>query len=323
MELVQIIEALIFAAPEPISSTEIAKAVRRAATEIEAPFARELEDISAKKVENAIAELSEWLGQSGRSIELQEGANGWRFVTRSDFADWIRALLPEMRPERLSPAALETLALIAYRQPITKADIEAVRGVSVDGTIQKLTERGLVYVAGRADLPGRPMLYETTEDFMEHFGVKALEDLPNAEELRNVDLPSAEEAEEDGEPSSEAEEPPEEETAAEDEAAAESSQEEQVAEGEPESDSETVDSEEVPIEEEDTQPEAETAAEDETPAESGHEEQVSEDEPESASETVDSEDVLVEEEGVESQEDSFTKEDDTPSPAEEPEELEA
>ncbi len=196
MELVHIVEALIFAAPEPISSDEIAKAVRRAAAEHDAPFARKLENITQKKIENVIAELGERLGQSGSPIELQEGSNGWRFVTRSDYADWIRALLPEMRPEKLSPAALETLALVAYRQPITKADIEAVRGVSVDGTIQKLTDRGLIHVGGRADLPGRPMLYETTEDFMEHFGVKDLEDLPNADELRKVDLPTAESEEE-------------------------------------------------------------------------------------------------------------------------------
>lgn len=196
MELIHIVEVLIFAAPEPISSAEIAKAVRRAATDHDASFARELESISQKKIENAIAELGQRLGQSGSPIELREGANGWRFVTRDDYADWIRALLPEMRPEKLSPAALETLALVAYRQPITKADIEAVRGVSVDGTIQKLMDRGLIYVGGRADLPGRPMLYETTEDFMEHFGVKDLEDLPNAEELRKIDLPTAESEEE-------------------------------------------------------------------------------------------------------------------------------
>jgi segregation and condensation protein B len=97
-----------------------------------------------------------------------------------------------MRPEKLSAAALETLALIAYRQPITKADIEAVRGVSVDGTMQKLLERRLIRTGGRADLPGRPMLYETTDQFLEHFGVKDLNDLPNASELRLVPLPSAE-----------------------------------------------------------------------------------------------------------------------------------
>jgi len=192
MELVQIIEALIFAAPEPVSSSEIAKAIRRAAAESDSPQSADWENITAEKVETAIAQLGERLAEGGRAVELQEGAGGWRFVTRADYAEWIRALLPEMRPEKLSTAALETLALVAYRQPITKADIESVRGVSVDGTIQKLVDRGLVRVGGRADLPGRPMLYETTEEFMEHFGVKTIDELPNAEELRHVDLPTAE-----------------------------------------------------------------------------------------------------------------------------------
>jgi len=192
MQLIQIVEALIYAAPEPVTAAEIAKAVRRAAADSLAPQAREWEGIDTAGIESVIAELGEALASSGRAIELQEGASGWRFVTRADFADWIRALLPEMRPEKLSAAALETLALIAYRQPITKADIEAVRGVSVDGTMQKLLERRLVRTGGRADLPGRPMLYETTESFMEHFGLKTLDDLPNASELRIVALPTAE-----------------------------------------------------------------------------------------------------------------------------------
>ncbi len=199
MDLLHIIEALIFAAPEPVTTAEIAKAVKRGAVEHDLPEARDWERITEKKVASAIAELGESLAESGRPVELQEGANGWRFVTRSDYADWIRALLPEMRPEKLSAAALETLALIAYRQPITKADIEAVRGVSVDGQLNKLIDRGLARVGGRADLPGRPMLYETTEEFMEHFGVKDLEDLPNSEELRTVKLPTAEEEEESAE----------------------------------------------------------------------------------------------------------------------------
>lgn len=196
MELNQIIEALIFAAPEPVTSAEIAKAIRRASGESGLAEMQHWENISVKKVETAIDELGEHLGEAGRAVELREGANGWRFVTRADYVQWIRALLPEMRPEKLSPAALESLALIAYRQPITKADIEAVRGVSVDGTLQKLIERNLVRIGGRADLPGRPMLYETTEEFMEHFGVKDLDDLPNASELRIVELPTAETEEE-------------------------------------------------------------------------------------------------------------------------------
>lgn len=192
MDLVQIIEALIFAAPEPVTSSEIAKAVRRAAAESEAPETRSWENMTPGKVAKAIDELGERLAEQGHAIELQEGAAGWRFVTRADYASWVRALLPEMRPEKLSAAALETLALIAYRQPITRADIEAVRGVSVDGQIHKLTDRGLIRVGGRADLPGRPMLYETTEEFMEHFGVRSLEDLPNSDELRKVELPTSE-----------------------------------------------------------------------------------------------------------------------------------
>ena len=192
MQLIQIVEALIYAAPEPVTAAEIAKAIRRAADDHLAPEARAWDSIGTGEVETAIAELGEALAASDRAIELQEGATGWRFVTRADFAEWIRALLPEMRPEKLSAAALETLALIAYRQPITKADIQAVRGVSVDGTMQKLLERRLIRTGGRADLPGRPMLYETTEYFMEHFGVKTLDDLPNASELRLVPLPTAE-----------------------------------------------------------------------------------------------------------------------------------
>lgn len=192
MQLIQIIEALVYAAPEPVTSAEIAKAIRRAAVDHLATWARPWEAIGTTEVERAIAELGESLAASGRPIELQEGASGWRFVTRAEYADWIRALLPEMRPEKLSAAALETLALIAYRQPITKADIEAVRGVSVDGTMQKLLERSLVRIGGRAELPGRPMLYETTEQFLEHFGIKTLDDLPNASELRLVHLPKAE-----------------------------------------------------------------------------------------------------------------------------------
>ncbi len=211
MDLLHIIEALIFAAPEPVTSAEIAKAVKRGAALHDFPEAVDWENITEAKVATAVAELGEVLAASARPVELQEGVSGWRFVTRSEYADWIRALLPEMRPEKLSPAALETLALVAYRQPITKADIEAVRGVSVDGQLQKLIDRGLVHIGGRADLPGRPMLYETTAEFMEHFGVKDLDDLPNSGELRTVKLPTAEAEEETGDTPGEEAAPPEEE----------------------------------------------------------------------------------------------------------------
>ncbi len=191
MQLIQIVEALIYAAPEPVTTSEIAKAVRRAAADSDLPEARAWESLHEAEIAHVIDDLAQSLSEGGHAIELRETSSGWRFMTRVEYGDWIRALLPEMRPEKLSPAALETLALIAYRQPITKADIEAVRGVSVDAMLQKLIDRDLVHISGRADLPGRPMLYETTPTFMEHFDIKSLDELPNATELRRVPLPSA------------------------------------------------------------------------------------------------------------------------------------
>jgi segregation and condensation protein B len=117
-------------------------------------------------------------------------------VTRPEYAPWVRQLYPEAKPTRLSGPALETLAIIAYRQPVTRADIEAVRGVAVDGVMQVLLDRSLVRIAGRADQPGRPLLYSTTDYFLEHFGLKSTGDLPNAAELGRIPLPSAPPAEE-------------------------------------------------------------------------------------------------------------------------------
>jgi segregation and condensation protein B len=103
----------------------------------------------------------------------------------------VRQLFPAPKPARLSAPALETLAIIAYRQPITRADVEAVRGVNIDGVLQTLMERGLVKIAGRAEIPGRPLLYETTQFFLDHFGLRNLDELPNVEELRTRHLPKA------------------------------------------------------------------------------------------------------------------------------------
>jgi len=103
----------------------------------------------------------------------------------------VRSLYPEAKPARLSGPALETLAIIAYRQPVTRADIEAVRGVAVDGVMQVLLDRSLVRITGRADVPGRPLLYATTGYFLEHFGLKSTQELPNASELARINLPKA------------------------------------------------------------------------------------------------------------------------------------
>jgi len=108
-------------------------------------------------------------------------------VTQPDYAPWLKALVGvKARPSRLSQPALETLAIVAYRQPITRADVEQIRGVNVDGTMQTLLERGLVEQVGRAEVIGRPMTYGTTPLFLEYFGLRSLEDLPAADELRKV-----------------------------------------------------------------------------------------------------------------------------------------
>jgi Predicted transcriptional regulator containing the HTH domain len=103
--------------------------------------------------------------QQSRAFQLVEKAEGWQLATDPGFAKWVRQLFPAPKPARLSAPALETLAIIAYRQPITRADVEAVRGVNIDGVLQTLMERGLVKIAGRAEIPGRPLLYETTQFF--------------------------------------------------------------------------------------------------------------------------------------------------------------
>jgi segregation and condensation protein B len=154
----------------------------------------------AKTKEAEIAALLEELKiefiESHRAFQLVEQVNGWKLVTNPEYGRWVRQLYPESKPTRLSGPALETLAIIAYRQPITRADMEAVRGVAVDGVVQSLLERGLIRIAGRADVPGRPLLYETTEFFLEHFGLRALDELPNSDELRRAALPTAPLAEE-------------------------------------------------------------------------------------------------------------------------------
>jgi len=129
--------------------------------------------------------------QQGRAFQLAEKAEGWQLVSDPTYGSWVRELFPAVKPARLTPPSLETLAIVAYRQPITRADIEAVRGVAVDGVLQNLMERGLVKIGGRAEVPGRPLLYETTQFFLEHFGLRDLDELPNAEELRTRYLPTA------------------------------------------------------------------------------------------------------------------------------------
>ena len=190
MTLDKVIEALLFSAQKPLSIREITAAIK-SAEDPAAAGPNEFARVREAEVAAAIEQLKTEYVEQGRAFQLIEKAEGWQLATDPKYAPWVRQLFPVPKPARLSAPALETLAIIAYRQPITRADVEAVRGVNIDGVLQTLMERGLVKIAGRAEIPGRPLLYETTQFFLDHFGLRDLGELPNVEELRKRDLPVA------------------------------------------------------------------------------------------------------------------------------------
>jgi segregation and condensation protein B len=190
MNLSRVIEALLFSAHKPLSTKEIAEALRSAGAEDDFA-ANEFANAKPAEVAAAIEQLKIEYIQNEHGFQLAEKANGWQLTSDPKYARWVRGLFPAAKPSRLTSPALETLAIIAYRQPITRADVEAVRGVTIDSVLQTLMERGLVKISGRAEIPGRPLLYETTEFFLDHFGLRNLNELPNVEELRTRHLPEA------------------------------------------------------------------------------------------------------------------------------------
>ena len=191
MTLKNVIEALVFGSPKPIQVSELLAVLAAAGSPEASEEIRALVGTKPAQVEEALAELKESYTASGSGFRLVEQVNGWTFVTNPEAAPWVKQLYPEAKPTRLSGPALETLAIIAYRQPVTRADVEAVRGVAVDGVMQVLLDRSLVKITGRADIPGRPLLYGTTEYFLQHFGLRTTEELPNSDELKRVALPTA------------------------------------------------------------------------------------------------------------------------------------
>ncbi|HET6341856.1 MAG TPA: SMC-Scp complex subunit ScpB [Gemmatimonadota bacterium] len=170
-----IVEALIFAAEEPLSSQRIAGIV---------------EELTPAAVDDLVAELNAGYLREGRAFQIVTIAGGFRMLTRPEHALWIKLLHRSSRP-RLSQAALETLSIVAYRQPVARTELEGIRGVNVDGVLKTLVERDLVRISGRGEGLGRPLLYATTEHFLEYFGLPDLEALPRAEE---VELAPADEA---------------------------------------------------------------------------------------------------------------------------------
>jgi segregation and condensation protein B len=166
--LAQLLEAALFANGVPVTFDDLAALDP---------------DASAAEVTAALAELGDHYNQDGHGVELIEAGGGWQILTRAEFTAAIERVQLAARPQRLSAAALETLALVAYRQPVGRAEIEEVRGVSVGNLLKTLLERGLVDVVGRAEGIGRPLLYGTTPAFLEQFSLRHLGELPRADEL--------------------------------------------------------------------------------------------------------------------------------------------
>ena len=172
----RILEALLFVFGQPLAHKRIAEVVP---------------ELGPADIRQTIQTLNAEYASSGRAFLVQEVAGGYQIVTDQQLAPWVRRALQSPKPDAVSAAALETLAIIAYRQPITKAEIEAIRGVDVTASLDTLLERRFVRAAGRKESPGRPFLYGTTTEFLRHFGLKSLEALPSIR-LPAVSEPTAE-----------------------------------------------------------------------------------------------------------------------------------
>ncbi|HVN27000.1 MAG TPA: SMC-Scp complex subunit ScpB [Candidatus Binataceae bacterium] len=176
-----ILEALLFAAGEPVSLNRLAAV---------------LDSVPKEQIRDALIALGAQYAQGGRGLTVEEVAGGYQLRTRKEFAPQVRKLLAG-KPPRLSRSLLETVAIVAYRQPVTRPEIEQVRGVDCGGVLETLLERRLIKIAGRKEAPGRPILYATTSEFLEVFGLKDLESLPDLSEFQEIQR-AQEEAESQG-----------------------------------------------------------------------------------------------------------------------------
>lgn len=181
-EAKRIVEALLFVSDKPVLIDTLKDV---------------LKDIEPAEVRDVVMELNNEYAASLRSFGIKEIAGGFQMLTDPIYSRWIAALYKK-GSDRLTGPSLETLAIIAYKQPITRTDIEVIRGVNVDGVLRTLEERDLIKTKGRLDAPGRPILYVTTNEFLQHFGLRSLEELPNLKEFQESDLDFVREAQKPG-----------------------------------------------------------------------------------------------------------------------------
>ncbi len=178
-KLKKILESLLFVSEIPLAPKKIVSFVK---------------DTTLDEVQQALASLQEDINGMDRSFQVIQIAEGFQLVTRPEYHKWAKELYKVISKTRLSKAALEALAIIAYKQPVTRAEVEAIRGVEVSNLVQSLLEKKMVRILGRAETPGRPLLYATTHEFLLHFGLKDLSDLPKVSEIQELagDKPSPE-----------------------------------------------------------------------------------------------------------------------------------
>ena len=167
----QIVEALLFASSKPLTVAEIRKVVKT---------------LTPAQIEKIMEELRSEYDRERRSFELLTIAGGFEIATRKEYAPWIFKIELQKKARQATQSALETLAILAYKQPITRAEIEELRGVDVSAVLATLMERGLIKIVGKKEVPGRPFLYGTTDKFLEHFGLPSLAQLPNIEEIKTL-----------------------------------------------------------------------------------------------------------------------------------------
>jgi segregation and condensation protein B len=170
-ELTAILEALLFVSGEPVPIARLASVIGT---------------VSKAEVEQALTILERQLAQNSRGIQLVKLAGGYRLVTKPDYAPWLKRLDKAKAAQKLSRSALESLAIIAYKQPLVRAEIEQIRGVETSGVLRTLLERKLVRIVGRKEVPGRPIMYGTTKFFLEHFGLQDLSQLPPLREFKEL-----------------------------------------------------------------------------------------------------------------------------------------
>ena len=173
-----VIEAIIFSSDEPIPESEIANAIK--------VIDGDETEISAADIQQAVDELNSLYAQNNLAINIVKIANGFTHATKPEYAKYVGYLSTEKSKRRLSQAALETLAIIAYKQPLTKPELESIRGVNSDYILTALLDKKLITISGRADSVGRPLLYKTTDEFLKYFGLNNLSDLPKPREIEDI-----------------------------------------------------------------------------------------------------------------------------------------